>query len=353
MFLYLTDFYHLITDNRAPKGGQEHHTQETARFLVAQPSPSYPPRSKNKRNSLPGAVVEDSKNFDKNETKDPSQRDANMLPGAIGLSGAFDEHDGGVLEAPAPGPSKQAARSTLPSQSKADPTKAVAQRTPDASGPPKTSKRDASPSTATPFTSTEDAHQISVVAASKPKKKNGAKKKRRKKKRLKNLKEGPKRIKASNSTNESSNRTGRKRRRRRKRSRPRKRKAKKASSRSDTQMPTVTPTRDDFYSGAHPMNRQMAELQVPGGTDSIDESSVKEHYGKLVKAYLAPFSKGIERKSLFEVIRRKTYSLSPPGSNKGIQTILFQLLNKSKNLHVSFLPRCQRISLTFCLYSFH
>lgn len=78
------------------------------------------------------------------------------------------------------------------------------------------------------------------------------------------------------------------------------------------------------------MNRNMKELHVAGGTGPLDEEAVKGAYEKLVKAYLAPFDGGIQRRTFFEVLRRKTYSLTPPGANKGIQTILFQIIDKSK-----------------------
>lgn len=87
------------------------------------------------------------------------------------------------------------------------------------------------------------------------------------------------------------------------------------------------------------MNRKMEELQVSGDTGALDEKQVREYYEKLVKAYLAPFNNGIDRRSFFEILRRKTYSLSPPGSSKGIQTILFQLIQKSEYyLSQSILP---------------
>lgn len=82
--------------------------------------------------------------------------------------------------------------------------------------------------------------------------------------------------------------------------------------------------------GSHPMNRKMEELQVAGGTGPLEEKAVRAAYRKLVKAYLAPFAKGIKRRSFFEVLRRKTYSLTPPGANKGTQTILFQIIDKRK-----------------------
>lgn len=84
--------------------------------------------------------------------------------------------------------------------------------------------------------------------------------------------------------------------------------------------------------GEHPMSRTMSELQVEGDTGSLGPEPVKAAYTKLVEAYLAPFKAGIKRASFFNILRRKNYSLSPPESNKGIQTILFQIINQSKCL---------------------
>lgn len=81
--------------------------------------------------------------------------------------------------------------------------------------------------------------------------------------------------------------------------------------------------------GEHPMSRTMAELQVEGETGKLELPAVKKRYSKLVKAYLAPFKKGITRRAFFDILRRKNYSLAPPESNKGIQTILLQIIKSS------------------------
>lgn len=80
----------------------------------------------------------------------------------------------------------------------------------------------------------------------------------------------------------------------------------------------------------HPMNRKRVDLQVPQNTGPLKKQEIKGYYDKLVHAYLSPFANGIKRKSFFEILRRRTYSLTPPGANKGIQTILLQIVDSSK-----------------------
>lgn len=76
-----------------------------------------------------------------------------------------------------------------------------------------------------------------------------------------------------------------------------------------------------------PMNRDMAGLQVPGGMGTLTDDDVKGHYRKLAKAYLSSFTQGIYRHMFFDVLRRRTYSLTPPGANKGVQSMMFQIIN--------------------------
>ena len=77
----------------------------------------------------------------------------------------------------------------------------------------------------------------------------------------------------------------------------------------------------------HPFNRNMDDLQVPAGTGKLDKDAVAGYYRKLAQAYLAPFANGIFRQLFFDVLRRKTYSLTPPGANKGIQSMLLQIID--------------------------
>ncbi|GAB0497237.1 hypothetical protein MMPV_008561 [Pyropia vietnamensis] len=77
----------------------------------------------------------------------------------------------------------------------------------------------------------------------------------------------------------------------------------------------------------HPFNRNIDELQVPAGTGKLDKEAVAGYYRRLVQAYLAPFANGIFRQLFFDILRRKTYSLTPPGANKGIQSMLLQVID--------------------------
>lgn len=56
--------------------------------------------------------------------------------------------------------------------------------------------------------------------------------------------------------------------------------------------------------------------------------AVKSHYRRLSQNYLSSFAGGIYRQLFFDVLRRRTYALTPPGANKGVQCILFQIINK-------------------------
>lgn len=76
-----------------------------------------------------------------------------------------------------------------------------------------------------------------------------------------------------------------------------------------------------------PMNREMAEIQVPGEVGSLSDEAVKSYYRKLAKAYLSTFTQGIYRHMFFDVLRRRTYSLTPPGANKGVQSMMFQVID--------------------------
>jgi Glycosyl transferase family 90 len=80
--------------------------------------------------------------------------------------------------------------------------------------------------------------------------------------------------------------------------------------------------------GEVPMGRNMESLQVAGNSGPLDPDSVKAHYRKLSKAYLQTFTQGIYRHMFFDVLRRRTYALTPPGANKGMQSMMFQIIDK-------------------------
>lgn len=76
------------------------------------------------------------------------------------------------------------------------------------------------------------------------------------------------------------------------------------------------------------MNHNMDELYIPGGIGELSLDSVKDYYRKLAKAYLATFKNGIYRQLYFDILRRRTYALTPPGANKGVQSMLFQIIDR-------------------------
>jgi Glycosyl transferase family 90 len=81
--------------------------------------------------------------------------------------------------------------------------------------------------------------------------------------------------------------------------------------------------------GARDLAQQALEepLHVKGSTGRLGIEEVKTHYRNLAKRYLSTFRTGIHRHMFFDVLRRRTYSLTPPGANKGVQSILFQIID--------------------------
>lgn len=69
-------------------------------------------------------------------------------------------------------------------------------------------------------------------------------------------------------------------------------------------------------------------LVVSPSTGVLSVDMVKFHYRRLAKHYLSSFAGGIYRQLFFDVLRRRTYALTPPGANKGVQCILFQIISK-------------------------
>lgn len=79
---------------------------------------------------------------------------------------------------------------------------------------------------------------------------------------------------------------------------------------------------------ALPPSSPMDTLMVGANIGTLTIDAVKSQYRRLAQHYLSTFSGGIYRHLFFEVLRRRTYSMTPPGANKGIQCILFQIINK-------------------------
>lgn len=79
-----------------------------------------------------------------------------------------------------------------------------------------------------------------------------------------------------------------------------------------------------------PLNAGMEDLQVNGALGKLKRKAIKRYYRRLVKRYLYPFRRGISRDMYFDILRRKSYDLTPPGGNKGGQTFLVQIVDRSK-----------------------
>lgn len=88
--------------------------------------------------------------------------------------------------------------------------------------------------------------------------------------------------------------------------------------------------------GGNPFDRDRADLTVPGETGKLSIEDVSMYYGKLAKAYLAPFKGGISRNSLLDILKRRTYALTPPGASKGVQSMLFQI-KENRELRIQYL----------------
>lgn len=235
---------------------------------------------------LPGAVTSERKSFD-NVPSESMQRDPNTLPGAIGSTGAFDNHE------LSPSSKEKSASEVLKTEdSPLKNGKPANDKNNKTKERPYSSHKLKSPSRETknqPAKSEEDAPRSGGVSS-----------------RFTAHKQTDKLVsKAADSVSETENEVSR-----------------EEVGKNDGDGPITT--------GSHPMNRNMEELQVAGGTGPLGERAVRSAYEKLIKAYLAPFAGGIKRQSFFEILRRKTYSLAPPGANKGIQTILFQIIKKRK-----------------------
>lgn len=250
------------------------------------------PPGSNNGNMLPGAVLLEDRKFEgSQENVESGRRDANVLPGAIGLEGKFDETTESLADLLRTSSGKSIDRTAGAALRKSSKSKSSSASKANQKGGEKKFGSTEPDSKAKTSTSTKQSLKKREVNATTP---------------------------DDNSRKDTSSGQGGQS------------KAKSTGRKHSKSKKVPEPTSSGpLYTGPHPMNRNMSELQVPSDA-ALDDSTVREHYGKLVKAYLAPFVDGITRKSFFEILRRRTYSLAPPGSNKGIQTLLFQLLDKSK-----------------------
>lgn len=277
------------------------------------------PPGENNGNVLPGAVSLDAKKFEPDSDKDgDGPRDVNVLPGAIGLSGKFDE-------------SNETFDSFLPKGT-------TAVHTSNERRPAKINSLNKKSSTPSKHHSTlKNRKRVTNTTSSSTSAAKTGVRKSRKKKRGSSSKSSTTSFTETSSNSTSSSKDSKSAL------------ASKSSEDKESTLPTSATSKENvkkkkeksriskspaatstgpLYSGPHPMNREMTELQVPGDVGALDDAVVRTYYTKLVNAYLKPFVNGIPRKSFFEILRRRTYSLAPPGSNKGVQTLLFQLVDK-------------------------
>uniref|UniRef100_A0A7S0ZCR7 Glycosyl transferase CAP10 domain-containing protein n=1 Tax=Timspurckia oligopyrenoides TaxID=708627 RepID=A0A7S0ZCR7_9RHOD len=78
-----------------------------------------------------------------------------------------------------------------------------------------------------------------------------------------------------------------------------------------------------------PFNRGLRkDLMVPADAGVLPREGVSKYYKKLVAAYLEPYAdlKGIPRKFFLDILKRRTYALTPPGASKGTSCILVQIV---------------------------
>lgn len=342
---------------------------ESKHFLLQPPGES-------NGNVLPGSITLDSKTFENEKGDATRRRDDNVLPGAIGLIGAFDESEPAKIMGDQTADSKPTEEEKAPSKKTGDSMKKQPPSTSTKKSPPerqpekkegkrkrKRKRTKKPPSSNTPAADstttaptfgsapkdTETAKKTTEgkadkpegsgvasspsddsdkkgtpagIAENQPKKEAGGESEKASNgtsdvKHPKHSKQAKdvKNVKESKDSKDSEGSKGSK--------------AAKSKSKDSKPIEAAPQPPGPLFDGPHPMNRQMAELQVPGDTENLDEAAVRGHYEKLVDAYLAPFSEGIARESFFKILKRRTYSLAPPGSNKGIQTLLFQLHDKS------------------------
>lgn len=278
----MTDFYHIASA----------HSGDIAPIILTEiknPSPSPTPfllqyTISEKSINLPGAISSTKREFDDGENDNIYERNTNLLPGAIGVKGHFDEHDKiGIEEGESERGNVNNDKENMENKKYLTSQSETMKSDEDAENKISTSVRSDSESN-----SSEDSELSNE----------------KKKRKLKSRKRRKKRYRKNDGTD--------------------------SHIMSDSKLDephSLIATR-----GPHPMNREMTYLQVDSTEQKLNRANVRSHYRRLVQKYLTPFSRGIERKSFFDILKRRTYSMSPPGSNKGTQTVLFQLMNKSKYL---------------------
>lgn len=281
-------------------------------------------------NQLPGAVASEGKKFDaSDEAKKEKKRDNNQLPGALGSEGAFDEHQTDMFGETSKGEGSSEGKGS----------KEVEEGGGDGNGDRKKvkgGKKKAKKKDTTHETEKESSDDSEKQSSGSAKEREDSDSEEGKKKSRRS-EDAPKEDKEEEDAKEKDvDKDGEKN--------AKKGKGKDADNKKDDAKETkgnrkeketgkeakedTTQAAGGLFSGPHPMNREMVELQVNGDGMDLTDDVVKEYYLKLAQAYLEPFKDGIARKSFFEILSRRTYGLAPPGSNKGIQTLLFQLHQK-------------------------
>lgn len=279
----MTDFYHIASA----------HSGDVVPLVLAEiknPSPSPTPfllqhTISEKNIDLPGAISSSNRKFeDDDDTDNIGERNTNLLPGAIGIKGHFDEHEEMII----------GDRGSEPENINKDNESIENGKHPLSQSEKVKTDENAENKISTSIRSESESNSSEDSELSSQKKERKPKTRKRRKTRH------------SESDDINDHIT---------------------SSSKLSELPAfVTNT------GPHPMNREMTDLQVHRTNEKLNRAEVRSHYRRLVQKYLLPFSRGIARTSFFDILKRRTYSLSPPGSNKGTQTVLFQLMNKSKYL---------------------
>lgn len=90
----------------------------------------------------------------------------------------------------------------------------------------------------------------------------------------------------------------------------------------------------------HPMNHNMAFQQPQSRQQQRQQQRQQPHdswlsddvvaarYRELARGYLRPFRGGIHRSNYIKILKRWSYSAAPPGANRGLQALLFQVVKK-------------------------
>lgn len=335
-FIYVSGYYSVssatVKEKEEGEGNKKTSTANVLKVVhtASQPTKQYQfgtTNSKSSNNKLPGSVLDDGGKFE-NDGDVEGERDLNTLPGAIGLEGAFDDNKVDMFETEKDVTKKSEASNEAEKKKK---SRSESESSDESSGENKKTKKKRKKKKKKANYSNKDEEDSKKSDGDKESGhtflyKDGLGKPKKKRKGT----EGSESSENGESSGkgESTETTDKSETQAKKKSSTSKGKSKETTN--STPPETFVQSPGPLFTGPHPMNRKMEELQVPGDGEELSDEAVRKHYGKLVKAYLAPFADGIPREAFFEILKRRTYGMAPPGSNKGIQTLLFQLHAKSK-----------------------